>query len=138
MLVSVHTVLLKYSLLYRSIADYHLWQPCHEVLHFTMDSADLLKSLLSGLHGCFCITSVMALNGSCQITFQMHARCSGESYFTELAGHVFEVRSSLSAFAGEGLSWFITFLNPTHTGASGIRSILFFKEVKLNFHATNN
>jgi hypothetical protein len=61
MLVSVHTVLLKYSLLYRSIADYHLRQPCHEVLHFTMDSADLFKSLLSGLHGCFfCITSVPA------------------------------------------------------------------------------
>jgi hypothetical protein len=47
------------------------------------------------------------------------AWCSGEAVSLS---HQVTVRSSLSVFAWEGLPWFISFLDPTHVGASDIGS----------------
>jgi len=56
---------------------------------------------------------------------QMEAWCSGESCFTESPGRGFEAASP-RILRGEGLPRFFPSPDPTHVGASGIGSALFF------------
>ena len=53
------------------------------------------------------------------------AWCSGESCLTESLGHGFEVASP-QILRGEGLPRFFPSPDPTHVGASGTGSALFF------------
>ena len=68
-----------------------------------------------------------------KFAYEGQAWCSGESCLTESPGHGFEAASPQILW-GKGLPRFFPSPDPTHVGASGIGSALFYKKIASTFY----